>query len=99
MSKTLADQIVDAADRPGSDLAAAALLVARIEYPRLDPAPYLARLDEIGDAAFHFVAKTPGRTRRSPPASTRSIATCSASWALPAIASSTTTRATAASTR
>lgn len=61
MSKPLADQIVEAADRPGSDLAAAALLVARIEYPRLDPAPYLARLDEIGDAAFHFVAKDPGQ--------------------------------------
>jgi len=61
VSKTLADQIVAAADRPGSDLAAAALLVARIEYPRLDPAPYLERLDRIGDAAFHFVAKDPGQ--------------------------------------
>ena len=59
--KPLADQIVDAADRPGSDLAAAALLVARIEYPRLDAAPYLERLDRIGDAAFHFVAKDPGQ--------------------------------------
>jgi regulator of sirC expression with transglutaminase-like and TPR domain len=61
VSKALADQIVEAADRPGSDLAAAALLVARIEYPRLDPAPYLARLDRIGDDAFHFVAKDPGQ--------------------------------------
>ena len=59
--KPLADQIVDAADRPGSDLAAAALLIARIEYPRLDAAPYLERLDRIGDAAFHFVAKDPGQ--------------------------------------
>ena len=61
MSKPLADQIVEAADRPGSDLAAAALLVARIEYPRLDPALYLERLDRIGDEAFHFVAKDPGQ--------------------------------------
>jgi regulator of sirC expression with transglutaminase-like and TPR domain len=58
--KALADQIAEAADRPGPDLAAAALLVARIEYPRLDPAPYLERLDRMGDEAFHFVAKDPG---------------------------------------
>ena len=45
---------------PGPDLAAPAFLVARIEYPRLDPAPYLDRLDQMGDAAFHFVAKDPG---------------------------------------
>ena len=59
--KPLADQIVEAADRPGPDLPPPALLVARIEYPRLDPAPYLERLDRIGDAAFHFVAKDPGQ--------------------------------------
>ena len=58
--KPLAEQIADAADRPGPDLAAPALLIARIEYPRLDPAPYLDRLDEMGDAAFHFVARDPG---------------------------------------
>lgn len=58
--KPLAEQIADAADRPGPDLAPAALLVARIEYPHLDPGPYLDRLDEMGDAAFHFVASDPG---------------------------------------
>jgi len=61
VSPTLADQIVEAADRPGSDLAAAALRVAKIEYPQLDPAPYLERLDRIGDEAFHFVARDPGQ--------------------------------------
>lgn len=60
VSKPLAEQIAEAADRPGPDLAAPAFLVARIEYPRLDPAPYLDRLDQMGDAAFHFVAKDPG---------------------------------------
>ena len=60
MTKPLAEQIADAADRPGPDLAAPAFLVARIEYPRLDPSPYLDRLDQMGDAAFHFVAKDPG---------------------------------------
>ncbi len=59
-SKALADQIAEAADRPGPDLAAPAFLIARIEYPKLDSAPYLERLDEIGDAAFHFVARDPG---------------------------------------
>jgi len=58
--KPLADQIADAADRPGPELAAPAFLVARIEYPRLDHRPYLDRLEQMGDAAFHFVAKDPG---------------------------------------
>jgi regulator of sirC expression with transglutaminase-like and TPR domain len=58
--KPLADQIADAADRPGPDLAGPAFLVARIEYPRLDYGPYLDRLEQMGDAAFHFVAKDPG---------------------------------------
>ena len=57
---SLADQIIEAADRPGVDLAAPAFLVARLEYPRLDASPYLDRLDLMGDAAFHFVAKDPG---------------------------------------
>jgi regulator of sirC expression with transglutaminase-like and TPR domain len=58
--RTLADQIVDAADRPGPDLAAPAFLIARLEYPRLDPEPYLDRIDQMGDAAFHRVARDPG---------------------------------------
>jgi len=57
---TLAELIAEAADRPGQDLAAPAFLVARIEYPRLDPGPYLDRLNVMGDEAFHFVAKDPG---------------------------------------
>jgi regulator of sirC expression with transglutaminase-like and TPR domain len=60
VTKSLADQIAEAADRPGPDLAAPAFLVARIEYPKLDPTPYLDRLEQMGDAAFHFVAKDPG---------------------------------------
>lgn len=58
--KTLAEQIADAADRPGPDLAAPAFLIARVEYPHLDPEPYLDRIDQMGDAAFHFVGKDPG---------------------------------------
>lgn len=58
--RTLARQLADAADRPGPDLAAPAFLIARLEYPRLVPGPYLDRLDEMGDAAFHRIDKDPG---------------------------------------
>jgi regulator of sirC expression with transglutaminase-like and TPR domain len=57
---TLAGQIAEAADRPGPDLAAAAFLIARIEYPRLDPTPYLERLKRMGDEAARFVADQAG---------------------------------------
>ena len=62
MSKSLAEQIADAADRPGPDLAAPAFLIARIEYPRLDPEPYLDRLDSMGEAAARAVAQECART-------------------------------------
>lgn len=58
--RTLAQQLVDAADRPGPDLAAPAFLIARLEFPRLDPGPYLDRLDEMGDLAFRRIAADPG---------------------------------------
>jgi len=38
-------------NRPGDDLAAAALAIARVEYPSLDPAPYVALLDRMGEEA------------------------------------------------
>src|SRR6188508_2466516 len=56
VSKPLAEQIADAADRPGPDLAAPAFLIARIEFPRLDPEPYLMRLDAMGEAARTAIA-------------------------------------------
>ena len=58
--RTLAEQLADAADRPGPDLAAPAFLVARLEYRMLDPGPYLDRLDEWGEAAFHRITADPG---------------------------------------
>jgi len=58
--RTLADQIVDAADRPGPDLAAPAFLIARLEYPKLDPEPYLDRIDAMGLAASHRIARDTG---------------------------------------
>jgi regulator of sirC expression with transglutaminase-like and TPR domain len=60
MPRKLGEQLADAADRPGPDLAAPAFLIARLEYPRLDPGPYLDRLDEMGDAASQRIAADPG---------------------------------------
>lgn len=47
---------------PGDDLAPAALAIARVEYPSLDPHPYLARLDRMGEEAaarLGFVSEPP----------------------------------------
>ncbi len=60
MPRTLAEQLAEAADRPGPDLAAPAFLIARLEYPNLDPGPYLDRLEAMGDAALHRLATDPG---------------------------------------
>ena len=51
MKKDLVDALIAAANTPGTALAPAALVIARIEYPRLDPERYLAQLDAMGDAA------------------------------------------------
>ena len=36
---------------PGGDLASAALAIARVEYPSLNPGPYVATLDRMGEEA------------------------------------------------
>ena len=51
MRKDLAEALTQATASPGPGLARAALVIARIEYPRLDPEPYLARLDEMRSIA------------------------------------------------
>ena len=51
MRKGLSDALTAAANAPGTHLAQAALIIARIEYPRLEPSFYLAQLDRMGDAA------------------------------------------------
>ncbi len=48
---------------PDPDLAVAALMIARVEYPKLDAGPYLDQLDDIGrEAALRVAAanRTPG---------------------------------------
>jgi regulator of sirC expression with transglutaminase-like and TPR domain len=51
MRKYLVDALLEASNAPGTELASAALVIARIEFPRLDPEPYVVRLDEMGAAA------------------------------------------------
>jgi regulator of sirC expression with transglutaminase-like and TPR domain len=47
----ITEQLLQALNEPGEALAPAALAIARVEYPALDPAPYLLRLERMGEAA------------------------------------------------
>ena len=47
----IADELLRAVNEPGESLASAALAIARVEYPSLDPVPYLQRLERMGEAA------------------------------------------------
>ena len=51
MRKDLVDALLAATDAPGVSLAPAALVIARIEYPKLAPERYQAMLDGMGNAA------------------------------------------------
>jgi regulator of sirC expression with transglutaminase-like and TPR domain len=57
MRKDLVDALVDASNAPGTGLARAALAIARIEYPKLDPEPYVGRLDAMGAAARRLIER------------------------------------------
>ncbi len=57
MKKDLVAALVDASNAPGTALAPAALIIARVECPRLDSDPYIARLDAMGDAARRVVER------------------------------------------
>lgn len=56
MNKSFIDAFARAAHKPGPELAEAALLIARIEYPNLDIAPYLERFERLGEHARHRMA-------------------------------------------
>jgi len=67
MRKELVDELLAASNAPGTALAQAALVIARIEYPRLDAAAYLARLDGMGEAARCWIGAHADQTGdRSP---------------------------------
>src|SRR5215467_7830613 len=56
-----------AALSPDPDLAIAALMIARVEYPRLEAGPYLDQLDALGREATERVAAAIGRPGDAPP--------------------------------
>ena len=49
--------LVASADR---DLATPALMIARLECPSLDPAPYLQRLDDMLEIDIHVISTNAG---------------------------------------
>jgi regulator of sirC expression with transglutaminase-like and TPR domain len=69
MRKELADAFTAASNSPGKELAEAALIIARIEYPRLNASAYLNQLDRMGDAARRRIER---HTSDTGDASTRS---------------------------
>lgn len=56
VSEQLINSFTRVALSPDPDLAVAALMIARIEYPRLDAGPYLDQLDALGREAARRVA-------------------------------------------
>ena len=62
MRKDLAESLTTAANAAGTSLAQAALLIARIEYPRLDVEAYLGKLDAMGELARQAVQRRLERT-------------------------------------
>jgi len=73
MQKGLVDALMAASNAPGADLAPAALVIARLEYPRLEPAPYLERLAELGEAARCHVERDTAAGAASPHARIRAL--------------------------
>src|SRR5687768_8964981 len=63
--KDLAESLTTAANAAGTTLAPAALLIARIEYPRLDVEAYVAKLDAMGELARQAVQRRLERTSDS----------------------------------
>jgi regulator of sirC expression with transglutaminase-like and TPR domain len=57
----------DAALSPDPGLAIAALLIARVDYPKLDAGPYLDQLDAIGREARRRVSDPPATAADAPP--------------------------------
>lgn len=47
----ITEEVLRAINEPGQALVPAALAIAGVEYPTLDPAPYVQRLERMGEAA------------------------------------------------
>jgi regulator of sirC expression with transglutaminase-like and TPR domain len=60
---SVAADLDGALNSPGDALAPAAMAIARLEYPRLEPAPYLERIEALGREAARRVSRGgPGAT-------------------------------------
>lgn len=67
VSEHLVRSFTSVALSPDPDLAVAALMIARVEYPKLDAGPYLDLLDALGrEAARRVEAAKPGATDQPP---------------------------------
>ena len=55
----VAHDLEEALNSPGGELAPAALAIGRIEYPALDPRPYIDALDEMGGKAAERLGGRP----------------------------------------
>ena len=66
LSDTLLDGFTKVALSPEPDLAAAALMIARVEYPKLDARPYVDLLDRLGREAAERVADAPAASADMP---------------------------------
>jgi regulator of sirC expression with transglutaminase-like and TPR domain len=62
MKIDLTEALTAASTQPGTSVAEAALVIARVEYPRLDAARYLSRLDEMGEAARSRIERRAAET-------------------------------------
>lgn len=58
LSADFIHKFTQVAKSPDPDLATTALLIARLEYPRLDASRYLDQLDEMGETAVRRLART-----------------------------------------
>jgi regulator of sirC expression with transglutaminase-like and TPR domain len=67
MKEQLVRSFTHAALSPDPDLAVAALMIARIEYPRLDAGPYLDRIDALGREAKRRVDAASEAPGHAPP--------------------------------
>lgn len=61
----VARELEQAMNARGEDLGAAALAIARVEYPALEPGPYLELLDRMGDEARGRIVGSAARTEEA----------------------------------
>ena len=66
ISERLVREFTDQALSADPDIAAAALIMARVAYPQLEAAPYLEQLDALGREAAQRVSSADGSTREIP---------------------------------